>query len=503
MHTKSINIEEKRIYDDSQSLANKQRKSFIVTLYKSFLLSYFFVSMLCLLFLMPHGLFSKKIIGSYVFIFDFSLLRTLDANWIFIFRLCLFGFIYFYGLLKAYLNINKNKEHIRIYGIWFSIYWALSIAGFLLFFTYHTLEVKKLVYVLFALVIFLLTDISYALFNFNTKKKTEPVIYQSKIPLVIDLISRILLTAITLAVFFGWAYSYTGSPNTIVRMFALANENNKNIPYNAFYTTAFKLFKVKSALNFIIVILMSLVIGLLLLGLKIYSIWSLAYKQLRSQIFKDRLQLYLVGILSSVIWLLSLFKLKYPPTHELFGQAESLQYLNILFGLFNLGAAIGFIALLFVKRIKLNSILIKTTIMALFQWVIWTSYMIANFINKQPTIALVNLLLTALSSLVIFYFYFRKSKLSAISNSLAISLNTILLFILILVFGFNQVLLAENNKSLIILSTNLSVAQVISIIIVLFQMIYLTYSLTQLILVIKKTSVLNDEVIEKRSYEKA
>nr|WP_307937888.1 hypothetical protein [Mycoplasmopsis bovis] len=241
-----------------------------------------------------------------------------------------------------------------------------------------------------------------------------------------------------------------------------------------------------------------------MLGLKIYSIWSLAYKQLRSQIFKDRLQLYLVGILSSVIWLLSLFKLKYPPTHELFGQAESLQYLNILFGLFNLGVfAIGFIALLFVKRIKLNSILIKTTIMALFQWVIWTSYMIANFINKQPTIALVNLLLTALSSLVIFYFYFRKSKLSAISNSLAISLNTILLFILILVFGFNQVLLAENNKSLIILSTNLSVAQVISIIIVLFQMIYLTYSLTQLILVIKKTSVLNDEVIEKRSYEKA
>nr|WP_307926284.1 hypothetical protein [Mycoplasmopsis bovis] len=384
-----------------------------------------------------------------------------------------------------------------------AFYWALSIAGFLLFFTYHTIEVKKLVYVLFALVIFLLTDISYALFNFNTKNKTEPVIYQSKIPLVIDLISRILLTAITLAVFFGWAYSYTGSPNTIVRMFALANENNKNIPYNAFYTTAFKLFKVKSALNFIIVILMSLVIGLLLLGLKIYSIWSLAYKQLRSQIFKDRLQLYLVGILSSVIWLLSLFKLKYPPTHELFGQAESLQYLNILFGLFNLGAAIGFIALLFVKRIKLNSILIKTTIMALFQWVIWTSYMIANFINKQPTIALVNLLLTALSSLVIFYFYFRKSKLSAISNSLAISLNTILLFILILVFGFNQVLLAENNKSLIILSTNLSVAQVISIIIVLFQMIYLTYSLTQLILVIKKTSVLNDEVIEKRSYEKA
>ncbi|NEU02733.1 hypothetical protein G3563_27035, partial [Escherichia coli] len=100
-------------------------------------------------------------------------------------------------------------------------------------------------------------------------------------------------------------------------------------------------------------------------------------------------------------------------------------------------------------------------------------------------------------------FYFRKSKLSAISNSLAISLNTILLFILILVFGFNQVLLAENNKSLIILSTNLSVAQVISIIIVLFQMIYLTYSLTQLILVIKKTSVLNQEVTEKRSYENA
>ncbi|UUM25811.1 hypothetical protein NQV05_01565 [Mycoplasmopsis agalactiae] len=503
MHSKSINIEEKRIYDDSQSLANKQRKSFIASLYKSLLLSYFFISMLCLLFLMPHGLFSKKIIGSYNFIFDFSILTTLDANWIFIFRLCLFGFIYFYGLLKAYLNINKNKEHIKIYALWFSIYWALSLTGFLLFFTLHIIDVKKLVYVLFVLVIYLVTDISFTLFNFKTKKKTEPVIYSSKIPLLIDLASRILLTAITLAVFFAWAYTYTGAPNTFVRMFALFNERNQNIPYNAFYNVAFKLFKVKSVLNFILVILMSLVIGLLMLGLKIYSIWSLAYKQVRSQIFKDRLQLYLVGILASAIWLLSLFKLKYPPTHELFGQAESLQYLNILFGIFNVAAASSFIALLFIRKIKLNSILIKTTIMALFQWVIWISYMIANFINKQPTIALINLLLTALSSLIIVYFYFRKSKLSAISNSLAISLNTILLFILILVFGFNQVLLAENNKSLIILSTNLSVAQVISIIIVLFQMIYLTYSLTQLILVIKKISVLNQEVTEKRSYENA
>ncbi|WP_277735220.1 hypothetical protein [Mycoplasmopsis bovis] len=35
MHLKSINIDEKRIYDDSQSLATKQRKSFIITLYKS------------------------------------------------------------------------------------------------------------------------------------------------------------------------------------------------------------------------------------------------------------------------------------------------------------------------------------------------------------------------------------------------------------------------------------------------------------------------------------
>lgn len=143
MHSKSINIEEKRIYDDSQSLANKQRKSFIASLYKSLLLSYFFISMLCLLFLMPHGLFSKKIIGSYNFIFDFSILTTLDANWIFIFRLCLFGFIYFYGLLKAYLNINKNKEHIKIYALWFSIYWALSLTGFLLFFTLHIIDVKN------------------------------------------------------------------------------------------------------------------------------------------------------------------------------------------------------------------------------------------------------------------------------------------------------------------------------------------------------------------------
>nr|WP_307922215.1 hypothetical protein [Mycoplasmopsis bovis] len=56
-------------------------------------------------------------------------------------------------------------------------------------------------------------------------------------------------------------------------------KGNNSIPYNAFYNAAFKLFKVKSVLNFITVILISLVIGLLLIGLKIYSIWSLAYKQ--------------------------------------------------------------------------------------------------------------------------------------------------------------------------------------------------------------------------------
>ncbi len=505
MHLKSINIDEKRIYDDSQSLATKQRKSFIITLYKSVLLSYFFVSMLCLLFLLPQGLFSKKIIGSsYNFIFDFSILTTLEANWIFIFRLSLFGLCYFYGLIKAYLNINKNKEHIKKYGIWFSIYLAVSLTGFLLFFTYHSTEVKKLVLMLFLLVAYLFADISYALFSFYTRKKTDPVVYQNKTPLVIDISSRILLTAITMAVFFAWAYSYTDkSGTTFVRMFALFNEGNNSIPYNAFYNAAFKLFKVKSVLNFITVILISLVIGLLLIGLKIYSIWSLAYKQFDAQVYKDRLQFYLVGTLVLVIWLFSLFKLKYPPTHELFSQVQALQYASVLFGIFNLLIAAVFISLLFAKKVKLNSFLIKTTVTALFQLIVWTTYMIANFVNIQHTIGIINLLLTALSSLLIFYFYFRKSKLGIVSNALAVSVNTILLFILILIFGFNQVLLSENNKSLIILNTNLSVAQVIAIVIVLFQMIYLTYSLAQLIWVIKKTSVLNTDVAEKRSYENA
>nr|WP_307922213.1 hypothetical protein [Mycoplasmopsis bovis] len=44
---------------------------------------------------------------------------------------------------------------------------------------------------------------------FIPRKKTDPVVYQNKTPLVIDISSRILLTAITMAVFFAWAYSYT------------------------------------------------------------------------------------------------------------------------------------------------------------------------------------------------------------------------------------------------------------------------------------------------------
>lgn len=175
---------------------------------------------------MFYGLFSKKIIGLYNFIFDFLILIILDVNWIFIFRLCLFGFIYFYGLLKVYLNINKNKEYIKIYVLWFSIYWVLLLIGFLLFFILYIIDVKKLVYVLFVLVIYLIIDILFILFNFKIKKKIELVIYLSKILLLIDLVLRILFIVIILVVFFVWVYIYIGVFNIFVRMFVLFNERN-------------------------------------------------------------------------------------------------------------------------------------------------------------------------------------------------------------------------------------------------------------------------------------
>ncbi|SYV95916.1 Uncharacterised protein, partial [Mycoplasma putrefaciens] len=71
---------------------------------------------------------------------------------------------------------------------------------------------------------------------------------------------------------------------------------------NSFYDSIYKIFKFKGFLNFLIIIASFLVLGLLLIGLKIYTIFAIIYKQIDTTNLKNKFDYYLTGLAVIILW---------------------------------------------------------------------------------------------------------------------------------------------------------------------------------------------------------
>ncbi|AGJ90821.1 MSC_0624 family F1-like ATPase-associated membrane protein [Mycoplasma putrefaciens] len=462
MINSSIKLTDKKSYNQITSLVLEKQKNKIITIYKLVSLLLFFITLGLFLFLINYALFYEQTL--LLIAFNFSTDAFQEANWGFIFRLAILGFLYLYGFKKAYLNIYQNKTHIKLYSIWFSLYLLTSLSGFILFFTYKHTNVNQVFYLLYSLIPLLLIDISYVIFSFYTKRKTNPLIYANKKLLIIDLLSRVSLVAITFLFFGLWISASIETSSMIIN--------------NSFYDSIYKIFKFKGFLNFLIIIASFLVLVLLLIGLKIYTIFAIIYKQIDTTNLKNKFDYYLTGLAVIILWLISLAPIKIEPTHTRFTTDDKFDYLNLLFSLFNVVILIAFVYLQYFKKHKLitNKLVVNNYLIS-YLWIIWVVFMISNFLTDQVQVSLINLIINIVLTIISFALHYHKNKFSSFSNGLLIVINLQILFIVGLIYGLNHILLSNHNKSLYILDTRLTINQIISIVIVLVQTSYYLYYL--------------------------
>ncbi|UUD37031.1 Uncharacterised protein [Mycoplasmopsis californica] len=481
MNLSATKLSNQTIFDDNQKLLAAKRNNLIVFIYKAVIIAFFLISFSVLLFTSKNSIFGKNLNKSLYFFLDFTKLATEQINWILLFRASCLGFVYFYSIFKVYLYINKNKEHIKLYAIWLGLYLSLSLATFVIFLTYQSDQANEIIKLLFLLVPLVLIDISLTLFMFFTRRKLQPIIYGSKWPLIIDICARVTLTAIVFAFFFKWIYS--GGEYHIV------------LSYNEFYSWLLKLFGTKTFVNFMIIIFGFIVFGLLLVGLKIYDIWSIAYRQWDSENFKDRMLLYLVGLVSCFIWLISLFALKIP-NDNIFNPNSPSNYLYLLFGLLNIIVLALYFVVTKLNKLRIDSSLIKNLYLAFFEWLIWTLFLVGVLLTQNTTITVVNLLLTIVASLLIFYFHLKSIKRFEFTSLIFITFNILLILVMAVFFGFNQILLSEGNKSFYVFDSKLSLMSILVSIIVIYQTLFIVYALSRIFTIYIKASFVNKRKVQ-------
>ncbi|UKS53973.1 MSC_0624 family F1-like ATPase-associated membrane protein [Mycoplasma feriruminatoris] len=467
-------FEQQKVYDNAKYLLQKNKVISRISVYKIFTLSYLFVSLVLLLMLRDYGIFNKKIISPIYFL-NFSEPIYEEFNWVLLFRISILGFLYFYPLKKAYLNIETNKPHLKIYNIWFSLYLGISFSAFVLFFTFTSKDSKQIINLIYGLVVLLVVDISFTLFNYYTKRKINPLIYSNKLPLYVDITSRTLLCLATLIIFLLWSKN---------------NEVGLMIVNNSFYKNILLTFTVKTFTNFLIIFTGSLVLGLLFIGLKIYWIWTLIYKQFSIDLIKNRMSYYVVMLFSVFIWFISLFWLKINPTHKLFNTNSHTQYLFILFGVLNFIIFILFTYFVYFKN-KIKSPLIRYSALIVYQWILWTVFMISTFIYDKAEVSFINLLITVICSLTTLYWHFKRHPYVSYQAYVLITINLLLVFIVMLLFGLNYVLLSINNKSFNFLISGLTLTQTVSMLVVVIKTISLVYILINMSIVLSKITKTN------------
>ncbi|WP_029608704.1 MSC_0624 family F1-like ATPase-associated membrane protein [Mycoplasma simbae] len=170
-------LESKRIYDDYESLVNKQKRNWAARIYQIISASWFFVASLLIFIFAQKTLMSADIMPqkTIVYFFNFSSSQLKELNFAVLLRMALLIFIFVYPISKIYSDLYINKEKVHLYWPWFSVYLLTSISAFILFFTYTNQNTKEIIKIFYAFIPLFAIDLSYAIFAYQSKRKSDPL----------------------------------------------------------------------------------------------------------------------------------------------------------------------------------------------------------------------------------------------------------------------------------------------------------------------------------------
>ncbi|MGZ9763117.1 MSC_0624 family F1-like ATPase-associated membrane protein [Mycoplasma sp. 4013] len=475
----------RKIYNDYSNRLNSKSQSWWSTIYKYILVSFFVISMLVVVILLDKSIFLTSLLSQsaadkpYSDLFNFNSVISRQDNAVIMLRFSPLVFVFFYSVFKNFKSIEQQKERIATYLIFYLLYFTLSLISlFSLFFalTKDTTTIAHDVFNLYYLLIPLfLINVAYEIYTYIYKRKSEPLLYASIWPLVIQIVSHTILLLFTLINMFLWdANAYFPEPTQenpdTIRATVPGNELIKGSEYllfsskNSYWAAVDALFNVKAAKNLVIIILLFILVGLSILGANIKKVLRYSENEISDNASKDKFVLYfaIIGVLLLLVIKTMTINLRNRLT--LLDGGDSYNYLYILFIVIGFLITTGyFVGIEFFFRKNKNTALF-TIYMSLTQGLLWMLLTVSIFVISSPSDYVYNVFAITIFSAAIYIHYIVRHKNINRLSIFAILSSLFLHSSLIFIYALNHLLVAQDNFMLISAPTPISLLKILTII---------------------------------------
>lgn len=450
-------LENKKFYSDYSKLFQTQQK-LLSKVFKGILIVFLFAGWLAILATSEKSIIASDIIPVRDFLFLQSFQKE-HLNTLVIYRFVVLGFVFFYSIAKNYKNIYFQKESINMYSIWFVLYFALSVVSFGLIIGFNTNQIlsentsfaMQYAYLIFLVLPLILINIAYGIYMYIIKLKTEPLAHNKLWTLTLNFVAQIITFILATAFVIEFVKS-AANPNFLFYE-------------NKIYNFLRELFVTKSSDNLAIIIFGLIGIGILIISMNLHKILFIASKQYTSSFFKDQLIITIAILFAMLIWFIKV--LTYQTNqfqHILEDASQNQQYFYLFSILFSFVFGIVYIVLTFVKKAKVQSKLTDMIIFSLFQSLIWGVALIFNFITTNNFVSTLNIFFAAAFSIAILIIYLATTKNLSALAIIFVLLSTITTILVLFAYGFNQMLVAQNNFAFVAINANVEFQRIFEII---------------------------------------
>lgn len=446
-----VELENKKIYDDYETLVSKQKRNWISRVYQLIAGIWIFIAGIALLFLAKKAILINDKVPIELF-FNFTLEKYKEVNFVVLLRIAILSILFVYPISKIFTDLFINKEKIEFYLPWFIWYLLSSITAFVLFLTFRSIDGKQVVYLLYSFIPLYVFDLTYAIFAYYIKRKSSPLTSGTIASLIITQVARALLVGALLAIFFIWTNSST-------------KEAQLFLHFNSFSDWFRELFKVKKATNLTIVIALFIGASLLLF----FSYWEtiniISNNNLNREYLKNKLWFSLILLASIAIWIIHIFTIKINK-NSYFDEkvAYSPNYLYLLFIIVPIVALVIYLTINLVAIFRTKNTLTNSIIFGSLLTIIWISFMVLTFNNDNNAINLGVLFVTVITTILLLAIYLKNN--ATIYRFSLIFLNLIILISIIImsILGFERLMQASENYGFSYLNSDLNLVQIFAIV---------------------------------------
>lgn len=447
----NIEFENKKIYDDYQTLVNKQKRNWISRVYQIIAGIWIFIAGIVLLLLADKVILLSEKVNIAIF-FNFTTERFKEVNFVLMLRIAILSFLFIYPISKIFADLFINKEKVEFYLPWFIWYLLSSITAFVLFMSFRSIDGKQVIYLLYAFIPLYVFDLTYAIFAYYIKRKSNPLTVGNVSSLIITQVARALLVSAILACFFIWTKSSI-------------KEAQLFLHYNQFSDWFRSLFKVKKASNLAIVIALFIGASLLLF----FSFWDkiilITSGNLKGEYLKNKLYFTLILLASIAFWILRVFFIKVKQSSYFDEKVHfSPNYLYLLFTIVPILALTLYLVINLVRIFKTKNTLTNSIIFGSLLSLIWISFMILSFNNNDNGINLIVLFITVLASISMMGLYLKNNATIYNFSLKILNLNILVSIIIMSILGFERLMQAQNNYAFSYLNSDLNLVQIFAVV---------------------------------------